>query len=67
MRVAADESHQAADEARAAAVALRMAAEEGRAVAELQRSLLAEGRRAADGAGAGSHASGARLGVQGMR
>jgi hypothetical protein len=67
VRVAADESHQAADEARAAAVALRMAAEEGRAVAELQRSLLAEGRRAADGAGAGSHASGARLGVQGMR
>jgi hypothetical protein len=67
VRVAADESHQAADEARAAAAALRMAAEEGRAVAELQRSLLAEGRRAVDGGGVGSHASGARLGVQGMR
>lgn len=54
VRVAAEESHQAADEARAAAMALRVATEEGRAVAELQRSLLAETRRSLGAASDGS-------------
>jgi hypothetical protein len=67
VRVAAEESHQAADEARTAAVALRTAAEEGRAVADLQRSLLAETRRTVAGASDGPHTPGTRLGVAQVR